>query len=58
MKKAIVDPTWNPIAIHVTILNVLETPRDPRRRKKRRIEHLMSPVVKTKRISMVRMSFL
>lgn len=58
MKKAIVDAIWNPIAIQVMTLKVLVTPREPKRRKKRRIEILTSPVARTKRISMERMSFL
>jgi hypothetical protein len=58
MKKVIVDAIVNPIAAQVMTLKVFETPRDPRRRKKRRIETLISPVARTKRISIVKMSFL
>ena len=58
MKKAIVVVTWNPIATQVVILKVLDVPRDPRRRKKSRMETLTRPVPRTKRTSMAKMSFL
>lgn len=58
MKKVIVDATWNPIATQVVILKALDVPRDPRRRKKRRMETLTSPVPTTNKTSIVKISFL
>lgn len=58
MEKAIVDEIVNPIAIQVMTLKALEVPRDPRRRKKSRIEILTSPVPRTNTTSIDKMSFL
>ncbi|CAI6293385.1 unnamed protein product [Periconia digitata] len=58
MKKAIVDTAVNAIAAQVVIRKAFEVPLDPRRRKKRRMEILIRPVPRTKRISIVKMSFL